>query len=220
MTTKSLVHKCPECSRMFASRTGLGSHRRSAHGIIGQGKSTVAARELAAESNPPLSDYMRIRTHIKEMRAPEHPAPNQCRFCGYQTKSKTGLSIHINKFHAPSKAGDPKAENNALQCPHCTFVATNQGGLALHRNKKHGEHTAIHKRRHVEPAQTQTITIAATHNGHKESHPTPNGIAESTLALALGRFQGLCESMASQFDIPPRSFTAELARLIYATTIR
>jgi hypothetical protein len=33
--------ECPECGKKYTKATGLGSHRRSAHGIKGQSKSTT-----------------------------------------------------------------------------------------------------------------------------------------------------------------------------------
>ena len=225
MTTKPLIHKCPDCPMKFASLTGLGSHRRSRHGIAGSARSTVAARELAARTtaNPPLSEYKRIRWHLKEMKAPENPAPFQCPHCGYQTKNKAGLSLHVNRFHAQLKAGDPRAKNNSLQCPHCEFIGTNKGGLVLHRRKRHNEILAQRldrDRSHIEPAQTQVITVAANIHHEEEAHFAANGIPEATLALALGRFQGLCSSMATEFDLPPRNFATRLAELIYRSQVR
>lgn len=36
--------ECPECGKKYTKATGLGSHRRSAHGIKGQSKSTTYER--------------------------------------------------------------------------------------------------------------------------------------------------------------------------------
>jgi hypothetical protein len=59
-------------------------------------------------------------------------------------------------------------------------------------------------------------------NGHHREEKTvaASGIPEATLAVALGRFQELSRSMAYEFDLPPRLFTAQLATLIYRSTLR
>ena len=36
--------QCPECPRSFSALTGLGIHRRQAHGIIGSSKSSIQSR--------------------------------------------------------------------------------------------------------------------------------------------------------------------------------
>jgi hypothetical protein len=60
-----------------------------------------------------------------------------------------------------------------------------------------------------------------TRESSKEAREGYNdGISEITLAIALGRFQGLCASMAHEFNIPSKLFTSRLAALIYATQVR
>jgi uncharacterized C2H2 Zn-finger protein len=190
---KQLTHKCPDCPRMFASRTGLGSHRRSAHGIEGQSKSTLAARAAKpAREKPakPLSEYKRLKLHLQEMKAPENPAPNQCPLCGYQTKSKGGLSLHINTSHAQAKAGERKAERSGKK-----------------------------QRREIE--RTQTQVIVASSNGHEENwQGHTDGIPEALIAVTSGRFQELCRSVAYEHDLPPRLFAARVAAFVYGTTLR
>ena len=64
------------------------------------------------------------------------------------------------------------------------------------------------------------ITSAGANRSNQESHFASDGIPEATLALALGRFQGLCASIATEFDLPPRSFAQRFAALIYSATVR
>lgn len=44
--------------------------------------------------------------------------------------------------------------------------------------------------------------------------------AEAALAVAYGRYQELCKSIAFEYDLPPRSFTARFAELIHSETLR
>lgn len=48
MPEKNGHHKCPDCTRTFVSRTGLGSHRRAIHGIEGSSHTTLKEREKKA----------------------------------------------------------------------------------------------------------------------------------------------------------------------------
>jgi uncharacterized C2H2 Zn-finger protein len=220
LTTKQAIHQCPDCSRTFVSRTGLGSHRRSAHGIIGQSKTTLIARKKAGAKKPkPITLYLQRKQMLKEMKAPENPAPFQCGFCGFQLKNQAGLTFHVKTFHAQpaAPAAPTQAEDHSLQCPHCEFVGKLKGGLALHIRKKHNEST----RRAIEPRKTQTITIAATHNGHKEDwQGHTDGIPEALIAVTSGRFQELCRSVAYEHDLPPRLFASRVAAFVYGTTLR
>jgi len=61
---------------------------------------------------------------------------------------------------------------------------------------------------------------AGVNHSNQEAHFAPDGIPEVTLAIALGRFQELCRSMAFEFDIPPKLFTQRLAELIYRAQVR
>jgi hypothetical protein len=135
----------------------------------------------------------------------------------------------------------------AYQCPDCPASYGDPRGLGNHRSRVHGipGPTSIYKaqsaarkaakiaaregltnqrkhRRELVKIEATPTTIAAT-NGHRpqeESHPAPDGIPEATLALALGEFKGLCTRIAFEYDLPPRTFTARLAALIYASQVR
>jgi hypothetical protein len=119
-----------------------------------------------------------------------------------------------------------------LKCPDCDAEYRLPTSLGVHRRFAHGI-AGKFTTSPINPPATRKYTkrselaIATpskngiTHNGHKDQgHRAPDGIPEATLALALGRFQGFCTSMAHEFDIPPRLFTARLSELIYRTTLR
>jgi uncharacterized C2H2 Zn-finger protein len=214
LTTKKKMFSCSDCPRIYITPQLLAIHRKKVHGVEGTSRSAMVTKYLKA--NQP----------------PEHPAPNQCPYCGFPSLPPQGLAVHVGVHHKAErmkaeqlKAGDPKAENFAFQCPQCEFVGKNQGGLALHMNKKHDQITAlrpnINKRREIEPSQAQTITIAATSNGHKEDwQGHTDGIPEALIAVTSGRFQELCRSVAYEHDLPPRLFAARVAAFVYGTTLR
>ena len=208
--------KCPECGSRFPTPQLMAMHRRKAHDVIGTSRSSETKRMLA---NPqPVAN----------------PKPFQCGQCGYQAKNRAGYSLHMNKQHPapeivakPELTGVEKRANSVerlkgkFPCPHCDFIASWTGGLTLHIAKKHPEGSVTIER--TTKAEVTAIT-RTSRAAQEESHAAPNGYApsipEGTLALALGRFQGLCQSMAVEFDLPPRLFAARLAELVYRSQIR
>ena len=58
--------KCPECGKKYTKATGLGSHRRSAHGIKGQSKSTTYER-----NKKKTRKYM--RRNVKPVKTSHNP---------------------------------------------------------------------------------------------------------------------------------------------------
>lgn len=78
-------------------------------------------------------------------------------------------------------------------------------------------------------AQAAMVVVKRTYtkrktNGQIRSTETSesnnNDISEITLAIALGRFQQLCQGLAFEYGIPAKLFTARLAALVYATQVR
>jgi uncharacterized C2H2 Zn-finger protein len=149
----------------------------------------------------------------------------QCDQCTFRAKTKQALVWHRIAEHQP---------HANLKCPHCDFTAKWKGGLTLHVSKAHRLDAPP-----AEPAPTNgkrkytrreidqpahAIIVSSQANGlashAQEGHPVTDGIPEGTLALALGRFQELCRSIAFEHDLPPRMFAARLAGLIYAATVR
>lgn len=201
------LQQCPDCDFKAVSKAGLTFHRMKNHGAAS-----------AYTTNPV-----------------------QCPDCDFKAKDQAGLTIHRKTKHkAVSQSATAVAirASDPLQCSECEFRAASKIGLAnhlarihkilshsrraMHAREERAQLKAAKKGLQIEPAQAVIVATASTSNGHhaEESHLTANGIPQGTLALALGRFQELCIGIATQHDLPPRSFTAELAKLIYATTLR
>lgn len=216
---------CPECGHVSKTKALLGVHRSNVHGIAGMSKATLYKRQKE------LAKVGRIEID-----------PNnslQCQICGIIAANQGGLAIHRNAAHPPREevlalpeavpVEESKTSIDPLQCQLCDFKAQAPGGLAHHMTRRHNAKPSPkshYKRRTLEP--TQSLEISATngsknhvlHAAEEESHVDRNGIPEATLAVALGRFQELCRSMAFELDLPPRSFAARVAGLVYAATIR
>jgi uncharacterized C2H2 Zn-finger protein len=210
---------CPECSRTFVSRTGMASHRRSAHGIAGSSTSSIWKAK-----NKGLP--------------PEPKGPKKCPDCGFVAKDKAGLTIHRKARHgAASESATAVAirASHPLQCPECVFIAKMIGGLKLHLRKTHGIIPPVSRDTELKRLERQqrkqkgltieepqaVTTVAVTSNGHQatwEGHT--DGIPEALIAVASGRFQELCRSMAYEHDVPPRLFASRVAAFVYGTTVR
>jgi uncharacterized C2H2 Zn-finger protein len=131
-------------------------------------------------------------------------------------------SAHPVAFVA-AKALEKSSEH---KCPDCGKVFKAAAGLGVHRRNIHGivstSTSAVAKRKQRSELVSQPPqAIHASHtNGSgkhasQEAHFDSDGIAETTLALAFGRFQGLCQAFAAEFDLPPKRFASRLAELIY-----
>jgi hypothetical protein len=184
LETKTATHKCPHCNHApFISRTGLGSHLRAKHNIIGTAKSSVEAR---AKNN----------ALVKPLDAPTASQVYNCPQCDHKPFTLRGtFAKHLRHLHQTSIK---ELKNPPVRKPY-----TKRG-------------TTIEQ-------PTKALTIETRNGNHPQaSHDSANGYAipEGTLALALGRFQGFSVAMATEFDLPPKLFTTELARLIYHASVR
>lgn len=228
------LFKCQECGEVFPTPKDLGLHRKNKHNVRGIAPSTIATQK---QREAYLANYKRDKTGLCI-----------CPECGKACKG-SGITNHRKTMHNLSSEQQAQmfAENKTVakietvaetqahpgQCPECEFVAINAHGLRKHISSKHHHYSpnprAIYKRelrkKHI-AQPTQAIAIAQT-NGHiqpssEEAHAAPSSytIPEGTLALALGRFQGLCQSISTEFDLPPRMFATRLAELIYHTQVR
>lgn len=104
-----------------------------------------------------------------------------------------------------------------LYCPHCDFRTHKPMGLNMHLSKKHKNH----KDKSLVIVKPKTIPLTPGENHHENWEGASDGI-QTTIALAIAhdRFKGLCTSVAAEFDLPPKRFASELARLIYSTQVR
>jgi hypothetical protein len=134
-----------------------------------------------------------------------------------------GSSVSTLSLKKKKKAGSPTVQsrfNGQFPCTHegCKFIAKWKGGLTKHMNA-HGNKRSLQLAKQTLPPIVSN-GAGVNHSNNQEAHVAPDGIAEVTLALALGRFQELCRSMAFEFDIPPKLFTQRLAELIYRAQVR
>lgn len=216
--------KCPKCPRTFQKMTGLGSHLRSEHNVIGKSKSAVEFRAKRIARGKP-GHY--IETH-------------NCPKCKEKFTGKYAaqeLGRHLRNVH---KVLGKQAKRKllgigagTLPCPKCEYMAKNKAGLSIHLSAQHGVVGKYHARHELRkqrkgikanaPNSTALTTIQDSEDHrHANAIQQTNGyhIDPATIAVAFGRFQELCRALAVEFDVPPRMFARELSDVIHAATLR
>jgi len=141
---------------------------------------------------------------------------------GIAGQSKGAITARARKAAAKTVAAQP-GNLDPQQCPLCSFVAKWQGGLTKHMNAAHPDAiTTKPKTRKELQLAKRAAKVPVTLNGHapEEGQRAQDAVTETILAIALGRFQGLCTSMATEFDIPPRMFARRFSELVYRTQVR
>ena len=232
MTTSKKV-TCPECGAKYNTAKGLGYHRRLAHNVVGSAKSSM---ETQRKRRLYLASFRRSAEGL--LLCPECGIGFGERSLSLHRRLKHGLSAEQQQEMAEAKPKPKPAEAVAEvmpadpnRCPECEFVAVNPRGLIRHKATHNAKPTpeALRKRNERKnkiDSPTQAIVLAETNGNahhHAEAHPAADGhplIPDAALAVALGRFQGLCASFAAEYDLPPRMFAARLAELIYNTQVR
>ena len=197
--------KCPECAATFATVQVLAMHRKNMHGVEGTSKSTAALHKLKArkraeaEAAKLAEQSATLSTLATVVAAAEHRGqqPQTCSICGFVAKNVRGMTVHIATKHRQVSSEQQQ------QPPQQEKTPTTGGNELEYVDKKQ-----------------RSLERRTASQAKREREAASDGIPEATLALALGRFQGLCASMALEFDLPPRRFAARLAELIFATQIR
>jgi uncharacterized C2H2 Zn-finger protein len=206
--------KCPECEQTFKTVQVMSMHRANVHGIKGTSKSSLQLRAQRQRESAALANHLDERGRDLRCDADD---------CTYIAKTWNGLGVHRATAHRIAGATKTKQVH---ACDHCEQSFQSANGLAKHQAKMHGvpgqSKSAIQRRHQKE--HSLAITAQTVNNGRHEAEEhrqaAADGIAPETLALALGRFQGLCTSMATEFDLPVRSFARRLAELIYHAQVR
>ena len=219
--------RCPECDKIFATVQLIAMHRKKVHNVEGTSKAHLAAQALKAKREveaaaPTVAQITETKTS---------PLPLKCVDCDFTSTNPQLLGRHRRFAHGVvgevtrinrEKMEERLRRGTGFSCPHCSFNAASRNGLGVHIASAHKNLTpTIEGETTIErPKEKRLARINSNGHPSEESHFAANGIPEGTLALALGRFQGLCQSMANEFDLPPRLFASRLAELIYRSQVR
>jgi uncharacterized C2H2 Zn-finger protein len=184
----SSKHKCPECPKEFLKRTGLGSHLRSAHGIMGTSSTAVAMRIAKAAENG-----MQTQTLRKTSGEPAAAGTTtfQCPECDEVKKNAAELGKHRRFKHGV--LGREAAKNQLAKSSHPE---------GLERKNE--------KRRSIgNQTDSSNQPSHVTYDGSRA--PSLDPIA---YALAVGSLKEFCRNAAEEHGIPSREFTRHCAELL------
>jgi DNA-directed RNA polymerase subunit RPC12/RpoP len=231
---------------MFATATGLGSHRRNKHNIegttgAGKGKWQLAPGETQYKcpecdmrfDSPMGIGPHRLRAHglgAGNKKAPKH---YRCSDCGKEFKTAIALGAHRRARHfvdgtsrgalrrARLAAPPPQVvEPSPNVCTLCGFAAKNANGLAIHMGTTHKQNGALT----IEPTDDQTSSretatlTKASRNGYVQVQDDGAHRLEAIATLACGRIQQVIEGLAFTHDLPPRTLTSLIIRTLGQTS--
>jgi hypothetical protein len=132
--------------------------------------------------------------------------------CSAEYNDKAHLGIHLRAAHGIAGQSPNAIKHRELR--HAAKAA-----------KAEAKPEAKSKRKYTKRSELATIPQEA--NGH--IHHTSNGQTQTfshknqtqaALTIGLGRFQELSKNLAYEYDLGAKSFAAQFAELIYATTLR
>jgi uncharacterized C2H2 Zn-finger protein len=131
-------HRCPDCDhKPFDSAVSMASHRRAAHGIVGQ------------------SEKSKLR-HLRAAAKAAEPQALSCEFCDFQAKTLNGLAIHIGTIHKRNEGAieiEPANEKASIsEAPAATTTAV----VKVSRNGYHAPEAVA--RRGLIPEATLAYT--------------------------------------------------------------
>jgi predicted RNA-binding Zn-ribbon protein involved in translation (DUF1610 family) len=184
----SSKHKCPECPKEFLKRTGLGSHLRSAHGIIGSSSTAVAMRLVKAAENG--KETQSSTKTSGELVTAAGTKTFQCPECGQVKKNAAELGKHRRFKHGV--LGREAAKNQLAKSSHPEGLERNE------KRRSIGNQTV---------SSNQPSHIA--YDGSRA--PALDPIA---YALAVGSLKEFCRNAAEEHGIPSREFTRHCAELL------
>lgn len=230
MTAKAKL-KCPDCSATFNDPRGLGLHRSNVHGIKGQSKGAIEARAKKASAAAGITINKTPPSGIVESLRGKYP----CQVCDFVGKWKGGLTLHMLRSHkikkgeplpprqpSPTPTAYPGSASRKLAgkfpCPHCYFIAKWKGGLAHHITMKHKAVTEPTRRELAEITQDAEVVHASNGHAHPQAQDDGSHRLEAAATYAAGRVAQLLESIAIQYELPARSFTALVLRTVGQTT--
>jgi transcription elongation factor Elf1 len=217
-TAPSKPFTCDVCGAAYQAATGLGIHKRIAHGIAGSSSST---RTYHAKKSPP---------------APIRPQQTAAQRRGNDRlrKEQKHRLLKAQKKAVQAKTRKAyKPRDKPFQCPECGKEFTLARALGGHRRRAHGIQGTSPSARTRAAHQATTLTTierpgrppahAEENDGHILSPIQPQANRrqiETASSIALGRVQELCRGLAYEYELPEKLFASRLAQLFYATTVR
>jgi uncharacterized C2H2 Zn-finger protein len=198
--------QCPRCPRTFQRATGLGSHMRSAHGVVGNSPTTLAARNKSNGHDEPRSP------DPASVAPPELETPDPALTCPECQATGT-----VATFPSTRELGKHRRFKHGV-IGRITQKTRDRAGVgSLNLTVPDHRLPTIERSTHNYAARSQNDAL--TPKGETQ----PNGFAvidPLALALAVGSVQEFCRHLAEEHDTPARQFTRHVAELLLRQTRR
>ena len=142
----------------------------------------------------------------------------QCPDCAKVYRSNAGLGGHRRRAHGvigtSSSAVKVRELNQAKAARAVAAEARKEKSAPAVARALEPQQPPRQRRKYTKRSQLATLPATeSTVNHHTQNGHSPSQF-ETAVAVAYGRFTQLCLEVASQFDVPPASFTRQLASFI------
>jgi hypothetical protein len=133
--------------------------------------------------------------------------------CDKEYKDRAHLGIHLRAAHGiAGKSLNAVKSRNKRELAAAAIPADQ----AKAKRKYNKRSTSLATTRHETNGQAHHTTI----NGQAHQITSRRFTTEAALAVAYVRYQELCSRTAFEYDLPPRTFAAQLRDVIAAETLR
>jgi hypothetical protein len=191
--------KCDLCGKEYKAATGLGIHKLRAHGIPGVSRSSGDYHKQKAKKQTAKAQFacdlcdrtFPRNSELGRHKLAKHGIPGMTYSSQWQRRKNEKLKQEAALAAQSHSTPTPKENIHALTVP----------PAKLGRPRKQKNITVNHH---------QTIIAV----GPLESS------YEGPAAIAVGRFQEVCRSLAYQYELPEKLFAARVTELLYATQVR
>ncbi|XP_016933721.3 uncharacterized protein [Drosophila suzukii] len=159
--------ECPECQRVFGSKSSLRLHLRSHQ---------EQKRFRCEACDHEASDHNAFRRHLATHKERKRYS---CPHCDFRAIQSTAFRIHLEKRHP-----DQELSTIIYKCDQCSFTSINQGLLHVHQAK----HEATNPSQTIAPA---SVAVPATNQSQIKvesslvlAHSSTNVVKEVVLGQA------------------------------------
>lgn len=226
------LYHCPDtlkdgspCPATFEYPTGLGIHRKMAHGVVGSSHAAIAYRKakvVDAKAAKKAAKLAKLEPLTKLSPAIPVKPPR-----GRPPKDRTLAPTQPSMFEevgveVPVSMDTP----GAFPCPGCSRVFTTIRGRTKHTSHEHPELLGQVKSHKTRPSTSiSTLAVSKGHlNGKNGYENTLDGSGETLtryvpnelVTFVIGQFKALCQGVAYENDIPTRDFTRRCALHFHA----
>jgi DNA-directed RNA polymerase subunit RPC12/RpoP len=202
----SLAIFCQKCSAKVGSHDHLEKHDELHHRPGGTGPFVCEACKAAGTKK--RFDLLRVlNLHMRLVHGIERSVPTVVENVPRPVEGTQSVPTVVENVSRPVEG------TSRSVCPECGHKFKSKTWLAIHLKAKHANNTD----------QEEIVQNGNQEKGDPENERRNyilNAIPDAVVAVAYGRFQELCRSVAFEYDLPPKLLTARVAGFISAAKVR